>query len=186
MEEKLLYTEEQLEKLEKLRNLSAAEKRANTDRIKHAWIYNNLDEPLAIGEKVFYEDMHCIISDRTQKEKVGRFSKKDKYYYLYEVKQGVTIFKNVQRYHLRKRVVKNYDDVVVSEEIKKLDTKRVLSWYRSIAYKSYWDDDIDVDPNDPEMQFLELQLKAELSRREHIPSKKEGSLLRRLKAKKKK
>ena len=186
MEEKLLYTEEQLEKLEKLRNLSAAEKRANTDRIKHAWIYNNLDEPLAIGEKVYYNGLSCIISDRTRKEKVGRFSKNDKYYYLYEVKQGITIYKNVQRYSLRKRSVQNYDNVIISENIKALDTKRLLSWYRSVAYKSIWDDDMDIDPNDPEMQFLELQLKAELSKREHIPSKKEKSIIRRQKAKKKK
>ncbi len=179
MEEKNLYTPEQLEKLKKLRQLSDAERRTKKDLLESNKRFSEqFDSILEIDEKVFYKQKIGVISAREKKTNNSARG----FYYLYTVKSGIETFENVQRFQITKRVVPNYDHVEVTDQIKDTPTKKLLSWYRRISYSpGYWPEDYVGQPEN-----LELQLKAELSRREHVPSKREGQKYRSKKTSKKK
>ena len=67
----------------------------------------------------------------------------------------------------------NYSNVGIGEDVKEMTTRYLISELKEIRYKSGSEE-------------YDLQLRAELSKREHIPTKKENKKIRQESAKRKK
>lgn len=80
---------------------------------------------------------------------------------------------------------KDYTGVVVRDEFKKMTTKHLLGLRDFYYYDNYWDNHVEGGAYE-KWASEQLEIRAELSTREHVPSKKESKVLRRELAKKNK
>ena len=88
----------------------------------------------------------------------------------------------------RNKIKPNYSNVGIGEDVKEMSTRKLLdelNWVRPRHYYDWVNGELDDDKSETNENY-ELQLKAELSKREHIPTKLQAKELRRKLAKKKK
>lgn len=91
--------------------------------------------------------------------------------YKYKVKVGRKEFEELSYEDIRPREIQDLSQVKVSEDIKSMATDRLLREFRSLNTFKYG--------THGTLYGRALELKAELSKREHVPNKKEKQEIRR-------
>jgi len=157
-----IYSDEQLNKLSKLRD-------DNKIKLPRCITMKDYYSTFKPGDKVYFNKEAGIITYCHEPNKRGELQ------FTVKVRGEETtlinpferlytryLSKGRQELRLSKRSVTNYENVEVSEEVKSLSTKELLNYLRLIN-RSAWDcipDYID-----------EMYIRAELSTREHVPNK---------------
>lgn len=150
-----MYTPEQEEKLQKLREKREIERLQVYDQRKNEEEYNKR-WGLHVNDPVY-----VTIKGKTV---CGYITRVDGY--IYDVKTPYGVVEKLLRSEIRKRVVENLDNVVVPEELKTFTTVKLLELLRlyRVGYTHKLSNGIVVTKE---------QLKAELKNRPHIPAKNE-------------
>lgn len=161
-----MYTPEQEEKLQKLREkreierLEVYNRRKNEDEHNKRW-------GLHVNDPVY-----VTIKGKTV---CGYITRVDGY--IYDVKTPYGVVEKLLRSEIRKREVENLDDVVIPEELKTYTTVKLLELlkWRRMGYTHKLSNGVVVTRE---------QLKAELKTRPHISNKNEKKIyLKRIKQK---
>ena len=83
----------------------------------------------------------------------------------------------------KSKIKTDYSNVGIGEDVKEMTTKKLLSELHDIRFRyCWWNDDVEDEKNEE----YELQLRAELNTREHLPKKDERKKIRQEAAKRKK
>ena len=181
-EEDLVYTNEQLAKLEELRKKSGTNsavklkefprkkkkvhvEREYSDETKAEWSSQNLKVgmPVTVTEEKHTFIGFVIAVDRTIS-----------YYPKFDIQTYAGILKDVDHRHVSYRKIQDYSNVVIPEELKSKTTQHLLHLLKQARIAEdngsydYWEPGMPRTPH-----IWTFQIKAELANRPHIPTKAE-------------
>jgi uncharacterized protein (DUF488 family) len=160
--ENIIYTEDQLRKIENLRATREIEKlrkymaQEQIKRLKPTSFSLNQGDPIFI-----------TLNGKTISGYISNISSSD----IYDVNTPYGLIKGIKRKNIRGRNVVNYNNVTIPEELKTKSTKSLLKILQCFRNGSW-----NVSNN-----FTEDQVRAELKNRPHIPTKGEKKIFKKYK-----
>ncbi len=158
------YTPEQEAKIAMLR------KEAETQKIKNLWD-KTMEErhaekfELKVGDPCF-----VTIDGVTISGYIMEIDSRDKWNKLYEIKTPNGRIVDIPARSVSRRFVKDYSNVVIPEALKSMSTPDLLALLRASRQYYEYDDYY-------KGSYTEDQIKAELSKRPHIPNKRETKMV---------
>jgi hypothetical protein len=158
-----VYTSEQEEKIEKLREQNEAERRqkhTQMERMSNIPAY----QPLKVSDPVFLR-----LESKTISGYIMEIDETDRWKKLYTVKTPLGTVKNVPSNSIQLRHVEDLSHIVIPDEIKEYTTAhllQILQGYRKGWSHAYWGT----------LPFSREVVKAELRRRPHVPTKRERKI----------
>lgn len=181
-EEDLVYTNEQLTKLEELRRKSGTTgavklkefprkkkkvhvEKEDSDELKDQWSSQNLKVGMPV---TVTEEKHTFIGFVTAVDKTIN------YYPKFDIQTYAGLLKDVDHRNVSYRKIQDYSSVVIPEELKTKTTQHLLHMLKCsrIAENNgtydYWEPGMTKIPH-----IWTFQIKAELANRPHIPTKAE-------------
>jgi len=181
-EEDLVYTNEQLAKIEELRKKSGTAgavklkefprkkkrvhvEKEDSDETKAGWNSKNLKVGMPV---TVTEEKHTFIGF------VIAVDKTISYYPKFNIQTYAGVLKDVDHRHVSYRKIQDYSNVVIPEELKTKTTQHLLHLLKQARIAEdndsydYWEPGMPKTPH-----IWTFQIKAELANRPHIPTKAE-------------